>query len=367
MRKLYNVIALVMISSFMFAQGSVSGTVTDGAGNALFGANVTVEGTSSGAATAADGSYSVDGVSSGAYTVTASYIGYESASVSVNVDGAATANFSLASSAVSGNSVSVLGSRFSRNVDEQSVPVEVITELEIRASGFTETNDLLQALVPSYNSPKSYITDGSDHMRPATLRGMAPNQTLVLVNGKRRHQGALVHVNGSVGRGSTQVDLNAIPASAIEKIEVLRDGAAAQYGSDAVAGVINLVLKETGGTDVSVTFGQNLSYFERGYNAGEGFIEGQDDDTYAWDVNENDGIGYQPYTADRGYARPGVENVLKTDGKNLILHGGTGLNLLGGNLYVSGQVRDGGRTNRAGLDPRPVSYTHLTLPTKLAV
>jgi len=352
MRKLYNMLALVAISGFMFAQGSVSGTVTDGNGNALFGANVTVEGTASGAATGADGSYSVDGVASGTYTVTASYIGYESASISVNVDGASTANFSLASSAVAGNAVSVLGSRFSRNVDEQAVPVEVITELEIRASGFTETNELLQALVPSYNSPKGYITDGSDHMRPATLRGMAPNQTLVLVNGKRRHQGALVHVNGSVGRGSTQVDLNAIPASAIEKIEVLRDGAAAQYGSDAVAGVINLVLKETGGSDVSVTFGQNLSYFERGYNAGEGFIDGQDDSTYGWDVNENDGIGYQPYTADRGWARPGVEKVLKKDGKNLIVHGGTGLNVLGGNLYVSGQFRDGGRSNRAGLDPR---------------
>jgi len=352
MRKLYNMLALVAISGFMFAQGSVSGTVTDGNGNALFGANVTVEGTASGAATGADGSYSVDGVASGTYTVTASYIGYESASISVNVDGASTANFSLASSAVAGNAVSVLGSRFSRNVDEQAVPVEVITELEIRASGFTETNELLQALVPSYNSPKGYITDGSDHMRPATLRGMAPNQTLVLVNGKRRHQGALVHVNGSVGRGSTQVDLNAIPASAIEKIEVLRDGAAAQYGSDAVAGVINLVLKETGGSDVSVTFGQNLSYFERGYNAGEGFIDGQDDSTYGWDVNENDGIGYQPYTADRGWARPGVQKVLKKDGKNLIVHGGTGLNVLGGNLYVSGQFRDGGRSNRAGLDPR---------------
>jgi len=352
MRKLYNMLALVAISGFMFAQGSVSGTVTDGNGNALFGANVTVEGTASGAATGADGSYSVDGVASGTYTVTASYIGYESASISVNVDGASTANFSLASSAVAGNAVSVLGSRFSRNVDEQAVPVEVITELEIRASGFTETNELLQALVPSYNSPKGYITDGSDHMRPATLRGMAPNQTLVLVNGKRRHQGALVHVNGSVGRGSTQVDLNAIPASAIEKIEVLRDGAAAQYGSDAVAGVINLVLKETGGSDVSVTFGQNLSYFERGYNAGEGFIDGQDDSTYGWDVNENDGIGYQPYTAARSWARPGVQKVLKKDGKNLIVHGGTGLNVLGGNLYVSGQFRDGGRTNRAGLDPR---------------
>jgi len=353
MRKLYNMIALVMISGFMFAQGSVSGTVTDGAGNALFGANVTVEGTSSGAATAADGSYSVDGVSGGAYTVTASYIGYESASVSVNVDGSATANFSLASSAVSGNTVSVLGSRFARNVDEQAVPVEVITELEIRASGFTETSELLQALIPSYNSPKGYITDGSDHMRPATLRGMAPNQTLVLVNGKRRHQGALVHVNGSVGRGSTQVDLNAIPASAIAKIEVLRDGAAAKYGSDAVAGVINLILKESGGADMSITYGQNHSYFDRGYAAGEGLIDGQDASTYGWDLDdEHEGNGYLPYSADRGWARSGNETILKQDGQNLIIHAGNGMEVFGGNLYISGQIRDGGRSNRAGLDPR---------------
>ena len=352
MRKLYNMIALVLFSSLMFAQ-SVSGTVTDADGNALFGANVTVEGTSSGAATGADGSYSVDGVASGTYTVTASYIGYESASVSVSVDGAATANFSLASSAVAGNAVSVLGSRFARNVDEQAVPVEVITELEIRAAGFTETNELLQSLVPSYNAPRGYITDGSDHMRPATLRGMAPNQTLVLVNGKRRHQGALVHVNGSVGRGSTQVDLNAIPASAIQKIEVLRDGAAAQYGSDAVAGVINIILKEAGGADLSITYGQNLSVFERGYNPGEGLMDGQDASSYGWDLDEeSDGTGYLPYSADRGWARPGVENVLKRDGRNLIVHVGNGMELLGGNLYLSAQVRDGGRTNRAGLDPR---------------
>jgi iron complex outermembrane receptor protein len=359
MRKLYKMIALVMISSFMFAQGSVSGTVTDSNGNALFGANVTVEGTSSGAATGADGSYSVDGVESGTYTVTASYIGYESASVSVNIDGSSTANFSLSSSSVTGNAVSVLGSRFARNVNEQAVPVEVITELEIRSTGFTETNELLQALVPSYNAPRGYITDGSDHMRPATLRGMAPNQTLVLVNGKRRHQGALVHVNGSVGRGSTQVDLNAIPPSAIEKIEVLRDGAAAQYGSDAVAGVINIILKEKGTTDVSVTYGQNFSYFERGYRPHEGFVDGEGYRSYAWDLNTwEESRGYLPHDYNRKdskgntYARPGLEDVLKTDGRNLIGHAGTGLSLFGGNFYVSGQIRDGGRTNRAGLDPR---------------
>tara|TARA_B110000240_G_scaffold143104_1_gene158358 strand:- start:413 stop:2686 length:2274 start_codon:yes stop_codon:yes gene_type:complete len=182
---------------------------------------------------------------------------------------------------------------------------------------------------------------------------MAPNQTLVLVNGKRRHQGALVHVNGSVGRGSTQVDLNAIPASAIAKIEVLRDGAAAKYGSDAVAGVINLILKESGGADMSITYGQNHSYFDRGYAAGEGLIDGQDASTYGWDLDdEHEGNGYLPYSADRGWARSGNETILKQDGQSLIIHAGNGMEVFGGNLYISGQIRDGGRSNRAGLDPR---------------
>ena len=111
------------------------------------------------------------------------------------------------------------------------------------SSGYTETAQVIQSLAPSFNFPRPTITDGTDTVRPATLRGLGPDQVLVLVNGKRRHQSALVHLNGSIGRGSTGVDLNAIPVSAIDHIEVLRDGAAAQYGSDAIAGVINIVLK----------------------------------------------------------------------------------------------------------------------------
>ena len=127
---------------------------------------------------------------------------------------------------------------------ESPVPVDVISEDEIRKTGHTEVGRVLQTLAPSFNFSSSSISDGTDALRPATLRGLGPDQVLVLVNGKRRHGSALIHVNTSVGRGTAGVDLNAIPASAIKRIEVLRDGASAQYGSDALAGVINIVLKD---------------------------------------------------------------------------------------------------------------------------
>ncbi|PYQ50776.1 MAG: hypothetical protein DMF78_14765 [Acidobacteria bacterium] len=125
---------------------------------------------------------------------------------------------------------------------EDGLPLPGAT-VAIESLGTTETMQDLQALAPSFNFPRPTIADGTDSIRPATLRGLGPDQVLVLVNGKRRHQSALVHINGTIGRGSTGVDMNAIPVSAIEKIEILRDGAAAQYGSDAIAGVINIVLK----------------------------------------------------------------------------------------------------------------------------
>src|SRR5688572_31536878 len=133
------------------------------------------------------------------------------------------------------------GSRFNdRTVTQSPVPIDVISGTEMKQGGYNETSQMLQANIPSFNFPRPSLTDGTDHIRPATLRGLAPDQTLVLINGKRRHTSALVNVNGSVGRGSAAVDLNAIPLAAIESVEVLRDGASAQYGSDAIAGVINL-------------------------------------------------------------------------------------------------------------------------------
>jgi iron complex outermembrane receptor protein len=138
-----------------------------------------------------------------------------------------------------------LGTRQAGRVSSDlAVPVDTLSADDMAATGQTEVGRMLQVLAPSFNFSSSSISDGTDALRPATLRGLGPDQTLVLVNGKRRHQASLIHINNSVGRGTAGTDMNAIPAIAIKRIEVLRDGAAAQYGSDAIAGVINIQLKD---------------------------------------------------------------------------------------------------------------------------
>jgi iron complex outermembrane receptor protein len=158
--------------------------------------------------------------------------------------------------------ISIIGSRVSgRSSDDLPVPVDILSAEALVNTGQNEVGRMLQAIAPSFNFPSSAISDGTDALRPATLRGLGPDQTLVLINGKRRHQASLIHINTTVGRGTTGTDMNAIPASAIKRIEVLRDGAAAQYGSDAIAGVINIALKdESEGGKVSISYGE---YFER--------------------------------------------------------------------------------------------------------
>jgi iron complex outermembrane receptor protein len=154
--------------------------------------------------------------------------------------------------------VVVTGTRVAARTRLDSLaPVDVLSTEALASQATTELAESLANLAPSLNFPRPSITDGTDHIRPATLRGLAPDQTLVLVNGKRRHQSALVNVNGSIGRGSAAVDLNAIPLAAVETVEVLRDGASAQYGSDAIAGVINLRLRDAReGGAANITYGK---------------------------------------------------------------------------------------------------------------
>jgi len=146
-----------------------------------------------------------------------------------------------------------------RSILSELTPGIVFTYDQIDHMGYTETSRIIQYLLPGFNSSVSTISDGSDFVRPATLRGMQPDQILVLINGKRRHNSALLHVNGSVGRGTSGIDLNAIPVCAIDRIEVLQDSAASRYGSDAVAGVINIILRsDTDATSVGLFGGQTF-------------------------------------------------------------------------------------------------------------
>ncbi len=143
-----------------------------------------------------------------------------------------------------------------RTIDSES-PVDILTSRDLQSTGSGELATVLARLLPSLNFARATGADASDAVRPAQLRGLSPDQTLVLVNGKRRYTSAVVNVNGSLGRGSAPVDLNAIALAAIDHVEVLRDGAAAQYGSDAIAGVINIILKKgAAGGDIEVGYGQ---------------------------------------------------------------------------------------------------------------
>ncbi|HEY0505023.1 MAG TPA: TonB-dependent receptor [Lysobacter sp.] len=181
------------------------------------------------------------------------------------------------------DTVVVTGTRSqTRTVAESLAPIDVVSAQELQNAGTPELQSVLARQVPSFNFPRTAITDGSDHIRPAQLRGLSPDQTLVLINGKRRHRTAIVNVNGTVGRGSSPVDLNAIPVAAIKTIEVLRDGAAAQYGTDAIAGVINVILKNADhGGEVDARVGETSEgdgelaqgAVNAGFNlAGDGFF-----------------------------------------------------------------------------------------------
>ena len=251
-RRVLAAAALLLAAAFAPAlaaqNGTLAGRVTDAADGApLAGAVVRLGGGPS-TTSGEDGSYRLQ-APAGRYGVTVSRLGFTTVRLETTLAAGATQTLDVAmneSAALLEEVVAVGTRRPDRTVTDAPVPVDVLTAADIQATGLTETAQIIQRLAPSVNFPRATVSDGTDHVRPATLRGLAPDQVLVLVNGKRRHNSALVNVNGSVGRGSTAVDLNAIPASAIERIEILRDGAAAQYGSDAIAGVVNIVLKSGG-------------------------------------------------------------------------------------------------------------------------
>jgi len=238
----------------------------------------------------------------------------------------------------------VTGSRIAgRTIADSPVPIDVIGGDQLTNGGYTETNKLLTQLIPSFNFPQPSLTDGTDSLRPATLRGLAPDQTLVLVNGKRRHQSALLNLNGSVGRGSGAVDLNEIPPIAIDRIEVLRDGASSLYGSDAIAGVINIQLSKRQGVRGSVTFGQYRTKMD-----GVQDVLGVATDAAGRPIVSVAGGGNN----DLLQLNYGDERV-RHDGDTLTLASSIGLPMGDDSYFVfTSQFRDRQPTNRSGADPR---------------
>ncbi len=239
------------------ARATISGTISDEFGGTIPGAKVSIEGTAIFTSTDVNGFYKFE-VEEGDYVISVSFIMYNntSKSIQVKVGEAATLDFVLSAGFSIDEPIS-LGSRAKpKSLLKTTVPVDVIFPEEISNSSHMELGQILHFLVPSFHSTHQTISDGTDHIDPAGLRGLGPDQLLVLINGKRRHSSSLLNVNGTVGRGSVGTDFNAIPKAAIDRIEILRDGATSQYGSDAIAGVINIILKrQTEFIDIDSQFG----------------------------------------------------------------------------------------------------------------
>jgi len=258
MKKVVLLLTGLLITSSLFAQ-SISGMVTDSDGNPLAGANVEVVDTGQGSSSDASGSYMITGVAPGVQDVKASYIGHRTQTKSVEVSaGGANLNFALAVSAVSGEGVFVTGTRAAgRTAMKSPTPIDGFDNITLRRQGNGDITETLKNQVPSFNATP-LTGDGSAFVRSTSMRGLPSDNVLVLTNSKRRHRSALIaHFGATMNVGAQGSDIAMIPSIAVKRLEVLRDGASAQYGSDAIAGVMNFILKDNNeGIEFELTQGQ---------------------------------------------------------------------------------------------------------------
>ncbi len=267
MKKIYSLfLMMVLFAGATIAQKTLTGMISDAASKeALIGANVALKGTNTVVTTDVEGKYTIR-VGSGTGKLVVSYVGYETQEIELGTS--STLDIALKSSGIL-ETVSVIGSRSTaaRTRTETVAPVDVLDNKLLTSTGQTEPTQMMHYIAPSFNSSRQTVADGTDHIDPATLRGLGPDQVLMLVNSKRRHNQALININGTVGRGSVGTDMNSIPTAAIERLEVLRDGASSQYGSDAIAGVVNVVMKTSVGTSVAAHYGAYNTEYEPTFGA----------------------------------------------------------------------------------------------------
>lgn len=236
-------VGLLFLSTTLLAQTrSINGTVKDASGSGIPGAGVKIKGTTKGTSTDGNGSFKLDVAADATLEISA--IGYETQSVSVPASG--DVNVTLKDAATSLDEVVIsVGSRNSkRTLTDTPLPIDIVSTNDLKSTGQTTFDKALQYRVPSFNTVQTPVNDATSLLDPYEIRNMGPSRTLILINGKRKNSSALTYIQTSPGRGESGADISAIPTEAIKRVEILRDGASAQYGSDAIAGVMNIILKD---------------------------------------------------------------------------------------------------------------------------
>ena len=221
---------MLAFASVNFAMAQVTGTVTGADGAPITGVNVVEKGTSNGAISDFDGNYQISAASDA--TLVFSYVGYETQEVAVANQSVVNVSLQEGSSL---DEVILVGSRTApRSNADSPLPVDVLQSKELSTTGQATFDKALQYRIPSFNTVQTPVNDATSLLDPYEIRNMGPSRTLILINGKRKNLSALLYTQTSPGRGETGADISAIPTDAIKRVEILRDGASAQYGSDAI-------------------------------------------------------------------------------------------------------------------------------------
>jgi iron complex outermembrane recepter protein len=310
--------SFLFILNFAIAQNiDITGKVIEeSTGLPITGANVVVQGTSNGTTTDLDGIYKLT-VKDGD-VITISFIGYVVKDIAIGI-GQTVYDAQLEEDITSLQDLVIVGSRFNaRSVNTSPVPIDNISSTDLISTSQLTVDQMLNFKVPAYNATQQTISDATAHFNPADLRGLGPSRTLVLINGKRKNASSLVFINDTPGKGEVGVDMQSIPAASIQRVEVLRDGASAQYGSDAIAGVINIILKE----DIEYT---SINVFSGVTTQGDGF-------NFGYDINLGTKLakkGFLNITA--GYSDQRETNRAPETGKDLLF----------GNIFGDQSLLDG--------------------------
>jgi iron complex outermembrane recepter protein len=285
--------------SLLFAQKEISGTVTEASGAALPGVNVVLKGTSTGVSTSFDGAFKIQAREG--ETISFSYLGYKNVDVVVGDSNTIDVVMEPSSNVLA--DVAVVGTRTApRSNTTSALPIDMLSTKDLTSTGQLTFDKALQYKIPSFNTVQTPVNDATSLLDPYEIRNLGPSRTLILINGKRKNMSALLYTQTSPGRGETGADISAIPTDAIERVEILRDGASAQYGSDAIAGVMNIILKKNT-TDGSATLRTGIT------SEGDGEMIG---------ISLNNGStigekGFMNYTVDFSKVnlanRPGILNV----------------------------------------------------------